>query len=94
MMCCARGWVHAGAENRKKTKSLLKCERDSHPAMDKAMAVNAHPKTEDSQIRGNQRRTTKTAQHTQNPTTKSSFPLEIRMRVHINHGGHRPSSLV
>jgi hypothetical protein len=34
-----------------KTKSLLKCERDSHPAMDKA--VNAHPKTEDSHIRGN-----------------------------------------
>jgi hypothetical protein len=56
-----------------KTKSLLKCERDSHPAMDKA--VNAHPKTEDSHIRGNQRRTTKTAQHTQDPTTKPSFPI-------------------
>jgi hypothetical protein len=94
VLCAWLGSRRSRKPKGKKTKSLLKCERDSHPAMDKAMAVNAHPKTEDSQIRGNQRRTTKTAQHTQNPTTKPSFPLEIRTRVQINHEGHHPSSLI
>jgi hypothetical protein len=84
----------AGFTSEQKTKggkNQVAAQRDSHPAMDKA--VNAHPKTEDSQIRGNQR-TMKTAQHMQDPTTKPSFPLEIRTRVQINHGGHRPPSLI